>query len=283
MRSAECRAFLKQVLPAFGLRWAGYRKVHRTLCKRLVRRLRELGLADLEDYRHLLESDPQERAQFEAICRIPISRFFRDREVFDVLAREVLPELAQAARDEGRPIKVWSCGCASGEEPYSLAILWQAALGPAFPDVQLEIIATDADPVLLERARIGCYKPSSLCEVPPEMRDLAFVRRNGLLCIRERCRRMILFLLQDVRKAAPAGKFDLVLCRNLVFTYFEPAVQIDMLAVFASRLQPRGWLVVGRGERLPHPAHGFAALRADLPVCRLTPRGASASGVCQAR
>ncbi len=283
MRGVECRAFLRQMLPVFGLRWAGYRKVHRTLCKRLARRLRELGISDLEAYRHRLESDPEERARFEAICRIPISRVFRDREVFDLLAREVLPELAKTARDESRPVRVWSCGCASGEEPYSLAILWHAGLEPSFPEVDLDLVATDADQVLLERACAGCYKPSSLREVPATMRELAFVRRNGLFCVRKHLRGRVAFLQQDVRHEAPPDRFDLILCRNLVFTYFERAVQSKVLATITGRLRPNGFLVIGQGERLPDTAPGFVTLRTGLPVYRLTPRGASASGVCQAR
>jgi hypothetical protein len=101
MRDQDCVGFLKMMLPTLGLRWSGYRKVHRTLCKRLRRRLVELGMGDLGDYRAHLAADPHERDRLAALCRIPISRFFRDHAVFERLGTQVLGTLAQACARRG--------------------------------------------------------------------------------------------------------------------------------------------------------------------------------------
>jgi len=260
MSDQECAGFLKEVLPALGLRWAGCRRVHRTVCKRLRRRLRALGIADLHAYRARLADDPGERGELDALCRIPISRFYRDAPVFDVLAEVVLPELAA----RGRRIECWSCGCASGEEVYTLAILWRR-LGT---DAPLGILATDADAHMLERARRGCYQPGSLKELPPELREQAFVRHGGSLCVGPEFREGIEFCREDVRTALPEGRFDLILCRNLVFTYFERALQADILARIVERLQPGGWLVVGRRERLPLVPPDLEPAAPEVPIFR---------------
>lgn len=243
MSDKECARFLKDVLPWLGLRWSGCRRVHRTVCKRLRRRLGALGITDLETYRARLAGDPNERAALDALCRIPISRFYRDRAVFDLLAETVLPDLAA----RGRRIDGWSCGCASGEEPYTLAILWRRLE----TDAELRILASDIEEHMLERARRGCYRPSSLRELPPGLREQAFVREGELRCVRSEFREGIEFRCQDVRTALPEQHFDLILCRNLVFTYLERCLQEEILARITKRLRPRGWLVIGRRERLP--------------------------------
>ena len=101
MRDQDCVAFLQKLLPQIGLRWPGYRKVRRTVCKRLTRRLRALDLESLSDYGNLILNDPAEREHFDALCRIPISRFYRDKQVFSVLGENLLPDLAEAATARG--------------------------------------------------------------------------------------------------------------------------------------------------------------------------------------
>ena len=143
------------------LRWPGFRKVRRQVCKRIDRRLVELGLPDVSAYREYLETHPAELPILDSLCRIPISRFYRDRGVFDYLRDEILPSLAAIVRDSrDKRLRCWSAGCASGEEPYTLSILWNLELAARFPDVVFELIATDIDPIMLDRARRGCYSRS---------------------------------------------------------------------------------------------------------------------------
>ena len=130
----ECVAFLQYALPRLNLRWAGFRKVRGQVNKRLKRRIKELGLEGLTAYRSYLEEDPEEWRRLDEFCRITISRFYRDRGVFQLLQDRVLPELAERAADEGRSvIRVWSAGCASGEEVYTLRILWDLTTFPRLP------------------------------------------------------------------------------------------------------------------------------------------------------
>ena len=251
MSDAECVRFLQWALPRLRLHWPGFRRVRGIVCKRLSRRLRALGLGDLDAYRALLERDPGEWRVLEALCAIPVSRFWRDRAVFDALERTVLPKRAQAARAAGRAVlECWSAGCAGGEEPYSLSILWHAGLAPRFRGLALRVLASDVDPEQLERARRGCYRASSLKELPRELREKAFERSGELLCVRDGLRAGVELAFRDVRGPAPAARFDLILCRNLVLTYFEPRLCDEVMRRIIGCLHPGGALVVGLHENL---------------------------------
>ncbi len=172
MRDKDCVAFLQGHLPRLGLRWPGFRKVRGTVCKRLRRRLRELGLDDLDAYAAYLAVRPEEWARLDAVCRIPISRFYRDREVFQTLRTQVLPQLAQRVADEGeQEVRAWSAGCASGEEPYSLRIVWAKTVQRRVQGVRLVITATDSEPTMLERAERACHSAGSLKDLPQQWRE----------------------------------------------------------------------------------------------------------------
>ena len=250
MSDPECTAFLQWALPLRGMRWAGFRKVRRQVCKRLKRRIEELGLADFAAYRRRLASDPPEWSIFDDCCHITISRFYRDRGVFEALRHRVLLDIAARAKAEGRDARAWSAGCASGEEPYTLRILWDLEVAVRHPGVPLAITATDVDRTMLERARKGCYGKTSLRELPAQFLAQAFDAAGPQFCIKPR-HRGIEFLEQDLRSQAPADRFDLILCRYLAFTYFAPALQQQVLARFLERLRPGGYLVIGTHEDLP--------------------------------
>jgi chemotaxis protein methyltransferase CheR len=254
MREREGIGFLQWALPRLRLHWPGYRRVRAQVCKRLDRRLRALGLADAAAYREYLDAHSAEWNVLDRLCCISISRFFRDRAFFEALEREVLHALArQAARGDERAIECWSAGCASGEEPYGLAILWRLTLATQYPGIEMRILATDLDAALLERAARGCYRPSSLKELPAAMRAAAFEVSGSELCLRTDFRRAVRFACQDLRSEMPDRAFDLVLCRNVALTYFEPALQRKVLARILERLRPGGVLAIGGHERLPAP------------------------------
>jgi chemotaxis protein methyltransferase CheR len=257
---AACTAFLQWALPRLDLRWPGYRKVHRQVCKRVKRRMAELGLDGFEAYRARLEADPEEWRVLDECCHITISRFFRDRGVFEALRRQVLPEIARRARREGREASCWSVGCASGEEPYTVKIIWDLEIAVATPGAALEIVATDIDAAMLARAREGCFDATSLDELPPALIAEAFDRVGDRYCVCPRHRAGIAFLDQDIRTDAPPGPFDLVLCRYLAFTYFAESLQRQVLARLLDRLAPHGYLVIGTHERLPETATSLATL-----------------------
>lgn len=270
MNNRACAEFLQWALPRLERRWPGYRKVRTLVCKRVGRRMHALGLADLGAYRGWLESHPAEWPELDVLLGIPISRFYRDRGVFEAIQRDVLPALARAAREASRTaLDCWSAGCASGEEPYTLAMLWRLRVQAAFPGLALRIVATDVDAALLERARIGCYEASSLKGLPPDLRAAAFEARGRLWCVRPEDRD-VEFLRQDLRAQMPEGPFDLVLCRNVVATYYAPAVQREIMMGIASRMRPGGAVVLGIHESLPQDVAGFVAWPGARAIYRRT-------------
>jgi chemotaxis protein methyltransferase CheR len=266
LKDSDCAAFLQWALPKIGLRWKGFRKVRGQVCKRIARRMTELGLPDVFAYRRRLESQPAEWPALAALCTIPISRFYRDKGVFDCLGSEVLPALAKAALVRGRErLECWSAGCASGEEAYTLAIQWRMLLAPRFPELGLRVLGTDVDPALIARANTGCYKASSLEDLPAGWRGQAFEERGKLFCLRAPWRVETQFEQQDLLAELPQRLFDLVLCRNVAFTYFEADRARDALERIATRLRPGGALVIGAHEDLPPDARDFE----PWPGCRV--------------
>jgi chemotaxis protein methyltransferase CheR len=260
MNDAECVQFLQKNLPRLHLRWPGFRKVRRIVCKRIDRRLKELGLFGIDAYRAYLESNPVEWKVLDAFFRIPISRFYRDRELFQFMEQEVLSRLSETAIASGESIlRCWSLGCASGEEPYTLAILWRRSLTSQFPTLAIRILATDAEPEMIARAERGCYPASSLKELPEPWRRGAFLPSGEEFCIKPVYREPVTFLWQDIREGAPRGPFHLILCRNLLFTYFDEALQRMLLRTILERLVSGGAFVIGPMENLPGGDFGLEA------------------------
>jgi chemotaxis protein methyltransferase CheR len=271
MTDAELVAFLQWALPRMGMRWPGFRKVRGQVRKRLSRRLRELGLERVADYETYLAGHPAEWGTLDDLCRITISRFYRDRAVFAALRDPILPGLARAALDRGdATLRAWSAGCASGEEPYSLSLSWALDASRRVQGTELEVVATDMDGHLLKRARTACYEPGSLRELPPEWIGAAFDVADETLCLRPPFRDAVRLVQQDIRRDMPAGSFDLVLCRNLVFTYFEPALQVVLLQRMLRVMRPGGVLVLGGHEALPPGDWPLERPHGALPIHRCT-------------
>jgi chemotaxis protein methyltransferase CheR len=249
---AEGVRFLQWCLPRLRLQWRGFRRVRRQVYRSIERRLAELGLADLTAYRAYLESHEAEWGALDRLCRIPISRFYRDKAAFQQLETVVLPELARmiVARGENE-LRCWSIGCASGEEPYTIVLIWSLAVAPEFPRVRLRVLGTDTDRDALERAARGAYPSHSLRDLPPAMLARAFSESATGFVLDAEYRAGVEFLEQDVRVAMPDGPFHLVLCRNLVFTYFDADLQRQTLGRIVARLVPGGALMLGTTESLP--------------------------------
>ena len=258
MKDEQCVRFLQWALPQLGMRWPGFRKVRNQVCKRIDRHLQDLKLTGVEAYQAYLEEHPTEWAQLDSLCRITILRFCRDKEVFALLAEEVLPSLVRGVRERGdSKLRIWSAGCGSGEEPYTLAVLWGMELQSQFPEISIEIVATDADPNMMRRARDACYRFGSLKNLPESWRDRAFARLDDAYCLKPEYNSNIEFLEQDIRQEQPEGRFDLVLCRNLAFTYFDDALQLKVLRRIVDAMHDGAALVIGVREKLPEGAEGL--------------------------
>lgn len=270
MTDAECVAFLQWALPRLGLRWAGYRKVRGQVCKRVRRRITHLELPDIAAYCARLEADPAEWQVLRGFCAITISRFYRDRGVWDALRDEFLPAAAQAAmaaRDG--ELRCWSIGCASGEEPYTLAILWRLALAHRYPGLRLRVLGTDVDERVLARAAVAEYSAGTLRDLPASWRDSAFEHHDDVFRLRERFRADVDLCRQDIRLTLPEHKFHVILCRNLVCTYFDEALQRQTLERVLTKLSDGGVFVLGRHERLPSRT-ALEPSGPGLGICRAT-------------
>jgi len=258
MKDEQCVRFLQWALPQLRMRWPGFRKVRGQVCKHLDQRIRDLGLAGVEDYQAYLGAHADEWGHLDPLCRITISRFYRDKGVFAELAQDVLPALLHRVQKRGdRVLRIWSAGCGSGEEPYTLALIWTMEFQTRFPDMTIDIVATDADPGMIRRARAARYEFSSLKELPEDWRNRAFSRAGDIYCLNPEYRRDIRFLMQDIRQQQPEGPFDLVLCRNLVFTYFDDALQLQIVRHMISGMHGSAVLVLGVHEHLPEGAQGL--------------------------
>lgn len=252
MKDERCVRFLQWALPRIRMRWPGFRRVRGQVCKRIDRRIKTLGLACVGEYQDYLQSHPEEWAALDSLCRVTISRFGRDRSVFATLADTVLPALAGNLATRGdETLCVWSVGCASGEEPYTVAILWHTRVRQAFPGTTLDVTATDSDTTMLQRATEARYTAGSLKELPHDLRDRVFSRQDGTYRLDAACRAGVTFLEQDIREGQPDGCFDLVLCRNLVFTYFDDGLQSGILGRIVNAMADGAALVIGIHENLP--------------------------------
>ena len=268
VKDSECVAFLQWALPQLHMRWPGYRKVRRQVCKRIVRRMRALGLQDVAAYQARLAEDRAEWAVLDSMTRITISRFFRDRDVFEYLCDEALPALHGLAAPD--PVRVWSAGCAGGEEAYTLAI---AANRRGIP---IQILGTDADENQLERARRGRYSAGSLKELPEAWRAEAFIDDHGEQRLELEHRVDVAFGLQDIREQMPDGPFHLVLCRYLAFTYFDDELQRRIARGLLERTVPKGLLVLGKRESWPEEVAGVVEVRPALRIYRVVRAGSPA-------
>jgi chemotaxis protein methyltransferase CheR len=263
MSDSQSEELLAWALPQLGFRWAAFRRNKRQVLRRVRARIARLGLADAHAYREFLASHSHEWAELEALCGVTISRFYRDGALFDCLRQQVLPSLASQLR-AGEPLRVWSAGCASGEEPYTLALIWEIELAAHHPGHSLEVLATDRNPQLLERANHACYRHSSLRELPPQWIARSFTQRGDVCSLDRSLRRRVKLECQDLRRMLPEAHFDLILCRNLAFSYFDHGEQRRVLRALIERLTPGGYLAIGLGERLPETVE-----LQQLPECEL--------------
>jgi chemotaxis protein methyltransferase CheR len=252
--------FLQWALPRLGKRWAGFRRVRGQVESRLTERLRALGLRSLGAYRAYLRAHPGEWTRLDALCRITVSRFYRDPAVFDALRDEALPALARRRRAAGAVrLRAGSIGAASGEEPYTLRILWRHALRDRVGGLPLHVTATEVQPHMRRRARRACYPSGSLTTLPDGWADRAFAydpaRDDGPhaepYVLRPVYRRRIAWRADDLRASMPDGPFALLCCRNLAFTYFDASLQRWTLRRLLARLRPGGLLLTGADESLP--------------------------------
>ncbi|KAF0215179.1 MAG: chemotaxis protein methyltransferase [Geobacteraceae bacterium] len=246
--------FLQEAALLEGLAWRKYRR--RSARRRVEHRLMELGLDGFDAYLELLRSDPKETSGLADLMRVTVSRFFREREQWRILADKVLPELI--AENIGVDvIRAWSAGCCGGEEPYTLAIVWLESIAPFHPGSAIEILASDIDEASLERACAASYDMGSLREVPPDTLAHYLTREKGHWSLAGEVKGLVRLERRNVMSdPLPAG-MDLVLCRYLAFTYYRGERLHAATVRLWETLRPGGILMVGKKERLPGGASAF--------------------------
>jgi len=242
----EVDQFLKETSSLLGLQWRRFHK--RGIRRRIEHRLVELGLGSFEEYSQRIKEDPQEKSHLSKILTVTISRFFRDQEVFNAIETSVFPALLEENPTE---LRFWSIGCASGEEPYSLSLLWKARFEKDWPQIHFSVLATDIDESLLKRAKEGRYKKSSLREVPQDILGEYFRAEGDAFLLDKRVGERVELQRHDILREEPFPEMDLVFCRNLVFTYFSKEQQLAVAKKIASSLNRHGYLVIGKDEVLP--------------------------------
>jgi chemotaxis protein methyltransferase CheR len=218
--------------------------------RRIGIRLRACRCQSADDYGNLLVRDDGELEQLLATLTVTVSHFFRNPTTFDLLRQDILPELMVRAASSQGEVRIWSVGCAGGEEPYSLAILLRESFAEALDRTPVSIVATDVSRQALAMAERGTYPPERLQEVPPTVRDRHFVPLVGGYGVNDQIRAMVNFRRADLCMTARYQPCDLILCRN-VLIYFEREPQERVVRAFASALGSGGILVLGQSETLP--------------------------------
>lgn len=219
---------------------------------RLARRLRALRLGTFSEYRAHLEANPDEQVDFVNALTTNVTSFFREEHHFEFLA-EVLERWSRAARAERR-FRIWSAGCSTGEEPYSIAMTVLETLGPRLGDCDVKILATDLDTNVLATAAEGVYPIDRARDMPRERLRRFFLRGTGdmakFMRVRDEARELITFRQLNLVHPWPLRqRFDVIFCRNVVI-YFDRATQAQLFARFGEQLAPGGHLLLGHSESM---------------------------------
>lgn len=234
--------------------WSGYRKVRKGVKKRLRRHMESLQCPTIADYLRKISADPAARIECEQRMIVTISRFFRDRRLWDQLQTRILPALAARFPDR---LAAWSAGCANGEEPYSLSMIWEAAATSMSEPVDLHILATDAQTAGLERAREGLYPAGSLKEVPEAIKTQWFQKAPGSRRWRidGRLSERIRWQTHQLLESPPQDEFHIILLRNNLLTYYRGERLQTSFNSILDRLADGGVIILGSHEQLPahHP------------------------------
>jgi two-component system CheB/CheR fusion protein len=236
-----------------GFDFTGYKRS--TLQRRIRRRMAVVEVSSFSEYRDYLELQPDEFGMLFDSMLINVTSFFRDPLAWQALQDTVLPELLSAKAAKS-PIRVWSAGCATGEEAYTLAMVLTEALGPEHFRQRVKIYATDLDEGALQHARAGAYDTRALADVPEHLRDIYFEPAGTKRAFRRDLRRQVIFGRNDLTRDAPISRVDLLVARNTLM-YFNAEAQANVIRRFHFALSYSGYLFLGKAEMLLNHADQF--------------------------
>ena len=256
---ASFEQLLEHLRQTRGFDFTAYKRA--SLMRRVLKRMHTAGVATFDAYLDYLQLHPGEFAALFNTILINVTSFFRDPEMWAYVDRVILPQLLEN-RPDSRPLRVWSAGCASGEEAYSIAMLLAERLGIEGVREQVKIYATDVDDQSLNEARRAVFDVSRLTELPPGFVGKYFSVEGKSAALNRELRRGVMFGRIDLLQDAPISHIDLLFCRNTLM-YFNADAQKRILSRFSFSMEPHGSLVLGRAEMLF--SHTALFVPADLP------------------
>jgi two-component system, chemotaxis family, CheB/CheR fusion protein len=257
--------FLLQLRTRSGIDFTQYKSP--TIRRRMARLMAASRCKTLPDYMRYLSANPEAYQRLVSSFLIKVTGFFRDPALFKSLREEILPELIEYARKNKTELRLWSAGCATGEEAYSLAILLAEVLGDQLEELDIRIFATDLDAGSIAFARRGIYPGSAFSDMAPELVQKYFTGVDDAYQIKKRIRALTVFGEYDLGQRAPFPRIDLVLCRN-VLIYFTKELQQRTLQLFAFSLREGGYLVLGKSETTSPLPQYFTTLHPLMKVFR---------------
>jgi two-component system CheB/CheR fusion protein len=231
-----------------------------TLQRRTERRMAMTGIDadDMARYLDRLRADPAELALLANDLLINVTSFFRDAKVFDFLAEKTIPEMI-ARHTPDMPLRIWIAGCSTGEETYSLAMLFREEMARTGSHMKLQIFASDVDPDAVAAAREGLYAETIKADLTPERLSRFFSQEGHNYRISPDLRALVVFTVQDVLADPPFSRLDLISCRNLLI-YLRPEAQAKVIALFHFALRDHGVLLLGASETVGHSEGRFAVI-----------------------
>ena len=261
---ATLEALLEFIKESRGFDFTGYKRT--TIQRRMSRRMAAVGVERYDEYLDYLELHSDEYGELFNALLINTTGFFRDPQTWEYLATEIAPQLL-ATRPAEAPIRVWCAGCASGEEPYTVAMVLARLMGDAEFRSRVKIYATDVDEEALDVARQGVYEPRQIEDVPHDALERFFERTDPRYVFRKDLRRCVIFGRNDLVQDAPISRIDLLLCRNTLM-YFTAETQARILRRFHFALDNDGYLLLGKSEMLITHADLFAPVEIKRRVFR---------------
>jgi chemotaxis protein methyltransferase CheR len=240
----------RQLLNHFGYSWKGYRRVRKGVKRRVSRHMQQLGWSNIEEYLKSLDSDWGLRREFTSVMSVSVSRFFRDRELWQIMKEHIVPEIVN---ENSEKVRFLSIGCACGEEVYSFRMVWDIVHARLGSMPELEVLATDINPDYLGRAQEGVYSRSGLKEVPQELRDIYFtyLRKNGVYRVTPSIKEGISWKVHDLLTEPFEGDFQIILLRNGILTYYSDELKGCAFRKAVDSLAYGGYLILGSHEKLP--------------------------------
>lgn len=238
------------LLNYFGFSWPGYRRVRKGVKKRINRHMHQMGCRNIAAYLLELSRNHAIRQECELLMTVAITRFFRDREFWRTLEEHLLPGLIEIHPEK---IKVWSAGCACGDEVYSFKLVWECLKKRLENLPKLEVLATDMNPKYLDRARSGIFSNGSLKAVKKELLENYFNQQAGqrLCAVKGSLAKNVVWQNHHLLSDPPGSGFDIIFLRNNVLTYYEDRLKQPAFKNVLESLATLGLLVIGSHETLP--------------------------------